>query len=123
MPVSVLLADHDLDVHKLVADLLPILFKDVALDRVLKMEDVLEKLSAPEASYNLIILDLEVEGLAGRNVLNAIREQFPHMLGRTVLILDSADAQPDDGFESVPRIVKPFSLDEFGEIVKKARAD
>ncbi|MBD3390822.1 MAG: hypothetical protein GF418_02200 [Chitinivibrionales bacterium] len=121
MPVNVLLADHDLDVHKLVADLLPILFKDVAIDRVLKSEGLIEKLSERADDYNLIILDMDIGDIGEQSILVTIRDRFPHMLKRVVLILDADSDMPDgNGFEDIPRITKPFSLDEFGEIVKSA---
>jgi DNA-binding NtrC family response regulator len=121
MAVNVLLADHDLDVHKLVADLLPIVFKNVSVDRVLKSEAVLEKLADPHVVFNLVIIDLQLGDVGGQNILAAIRDRFPHILDRMVLIMDSPDAFPQgEDFENIPHVVKPFSLDEFGEIVKKA---
>jgi DNA-binding response OmpR family regulator len=124
MAVNVLLADYDLDVHKLVADLLPIVFKNVNIDRAMNSENVLEKLSDPEMAYNLIILDLALGDVDGKNILNVIRERFPQVLQRMVLILDNPEAFPDgNGNDNIPSITKPFSLDEFGELVKKAHIE
>ena len=124
MAINVLLADHDLDVHKLVADLLPLIFKNVNIDRALKTDDVLERLANPELNYNLIILDLAIGDVDGRSILTTVSEQHPQMIERMVLILDSPDALPDDdNFKALPRVVKPFSLDEFGDTIKKIVAE
>ena len=125
MAMKVLLADHDLDVHKLIADILPILFRNVTIDRVMKSEGVLEKLGSPEANYGLVIVDLQLGDVDGQSIVTAIQARFPEVLERLVLIVDSPDAVPKDTvFNEIPHVTKPFSLDEFGEIVrKKARID
>jgi len=121
MPIKVLLADNDLDIHKLISDLLPILFNKVVVDRALNSESVLAKLSDPNAAYNLVILDLAIGDAGGSGMLEEIAARFPQVLARTVLILDSPNLlPPDEKFAKIAHVVKPFSLDEFSDMAKKA---
>jgi DNA-binding response OmpR family regulator len=121
MAIKVLLADNDLDIHKLISDLLPLIFKNVVVDKALNSEVVLTKLSDASNTYNLIILDLGLGDIDGGNILETIAGRFPEVLSRMVLILAAPEAlPPGEPYTNIARVVKPFSLDEFGELAKKA---
>ena len=113
--LKVLVADNNLDSHELVDDMLEINFKNVKIDRALSNESLLNKIQAADPQYNLILFNLEMGKDSNEDVISQIRSMNPELLDRLVLVADSAlDLQT-----SFPVISKPFSLDYFGEIVKK----
>ncbi len=121
MPINVLVASADLDVHELVADILEIIFKEVNLDRVMDIDRVREKIHSGEFAYNLILLDYHICNVDGKTDLLAIDELPQPALERLVIIVDAAEGVTvDPGLENIPMVTKPFSLDEFDHIVRSA---
>ncbi|MBD3317917.1 MAG: hypothetical protein GF344_19205 [Chitinivibrionales bacterium] len=121
MAVNILVASSDLDIYELVVDILEITFKKTKLDRARDYRKSAEMLSKPDAKYNLILLDQGLDNEDERHVLTAMKTDFPEVADRIVLLADSQGPHPDFKLlEGTSCIAKPFSLDEFGEIVKKA---
>lgn len=121
MAVNILVASSDLDIYELVVDILEITFKKTKLDRARDYRKSAEMLSSPDAEYNLILLDQGLDTDDERDVLSAMKKDFPQVADRIVLLADPNGPQPDlKLLEGTSCIAKPFSLDEFGDIVKKA---
>jgi hypothetical protein len=114
MPIRVLVADDDLDVHELVDDILHINFKDVAIDRVMDLNGVRAKIRSMKIPYDIILLgDNGIKGF-----IEIVNEECPALMKKTVLICPEG-SPPVDKWSDIPRIVKPFSLDDFGEVLGK----
>jgi hypothetical protein len=114
MPIRVLVADDDLDVHELVDDILHINFKDVAIDRVMDLNGVRAKIRSMKIPYDIILLG--DDGMKG--FVEIINEECPALIKKTVIICPEGSPLVDK-WSDIPRIVKPFSLDDFGEVLGK----
>ncbi len=121
MPVNVLVASADLDVHELVADILEIIFKDITLDRVLDIEHAQEKLQSDAGGYDLILLDYHLGDMDGTQGIITLLNMYDSIKKHVVIIMDGTNTDPLDQFlEQIPTVSKPFSLDEFDHIVRNA---
>jgi DNA-binding NtrC family response regulator len=119
MTVRVLVADDDLDVHELVNDILLITFKDVLIERVLSVEACRAKLSS-QIDFDLLLV---ASGLSDENdtaILAMVLDEFPAMVSKIAVIEEAgASARFDNAGKPLPLIKKPFSLDEFSDVIKK----
>jgi response regulator of citrate/malate metabolism len=113
MKIKVLVAEDDLDVHKVVGDILHINFNDIEIERALDCNSLRLKIRSANPAYDLILLDQDQTDDTGKDLLEVIREEFPQVLSRLVII-GGIQSAPD-----IPFIAKPFSLDDFGKIVKQ----
>jgi DNA-binding response OmpR family regulator len=120
MPVRVIVADENLDVQELVNDILLINFKDVSVERVLEAQGLRDKLDKSKRPYDLIIAASGLADPQGKSALAIIREEFQAYTGKTV-ILEDTSGQVTRGplAAGIPILTKPFSLDEFGDCVRK----
>ena len=116
--VKILVADNDMDSHELVHDILEINFKDVRIDRALNLESLLTKIKEANPRYHLILLNLEMQKECDLDILTQIKTINPDILDRIVVMTneDTDEVYPKPKYH----IPKPFSLDQFGEVVKKA---
>jgi len=122
--IRVLVADNDSDMHELVKDILHINFKDVIVERVQDCEGFRAKVRAGRENYNLILLDGYQTDTDGKELIDVLQEEFPDILHKVIMICGTAsDCRVRQDRCSIPCLVKPFSLDDFGEIVKKICAD
>ena len=120
MAITVLVVGNDLHVHKLVVDILEITFRDVAIDKATNAQAMLKKFESQQYSYDLLVLDLQNSKKEDEVLILNLRNKYPHLVSRTILLLDSIEEKPDDAIlQGIPFVVKPFSLDEFGELVKQ----
>lgn len=120
MPVMVLVADENLDVHELVNDILLINFKDVAVDRVLEVKGFRAKLGTKHPGYNLIIIGSGLADPSGKSAISILCEEFPQYRGAAIILQDAAGQVPDTPMiKNIPVLKKPFSLDEFSDYIKK----
>lgn len=120
MPVRVLVADDNLDVQELVNDILIINFKDVSVERVLDANGLREKLGAAKRPYDLIIVASGLADPQGKSAPAIIREEFRAVSGKTVILEDApGQVKRGPGTAGIPVLTKPFSLDEFGDCVRK----
>lgn len=120
--MKILIADDDLDSHELVRDILQINFRDVEIDRALSSNSFLTKIQEAKPQYDLVLYNLEMENDENNKLLSKICSEFPAICKRTVLFSDSKPESMPPEFNSMPFISKPFSLDQFGEVVKKTCA-
>jgi hypothetical protein len=120
MPVKVLVADENLDVHELVNDILLINYKDVAVDRVLSAEGLREKLGAQNPGYKLIIMGSTLADASGKSAISILSEEFPQFRAMSVILQHAAGQVPDSPLiKKIPVLEKPYSLDEFSDRIKK----
>jgi DNA-binding NtrC family response regulator len=115
---KVLVADDDLDVHELVHDILQINFKQVKVDRALSSKSFLKKLDEADDPYDLILFNVRLNE-NGNNCLSMVQQQFPNIMERIILLADSPDGHEKPLSKNMPCVSKPFSLDHFGEVIKK----
>jgi DNA-binding NtrC family response regulator len=116
--VTVLIADDDFDSYKLVNDILEINFRDVQIERALNLTSFFSKLQQTQKQYDLILLNPDFEDESCDDIFEKIREIDPDLMDRVVLIGSDSSIGPLS--ETMYSISKPFSLDCFGEVVKKA---
>jgi hypothetical protein len=114
MPIRVRVADDDLDVHELVDDILHINFKDVAINRAMDPSGVRAKIRSMKMPYDIILLG--EDGMKG--FVEIINEECPALMKKTIMICPEGSIHVDK-WNDIPRIVKPFSLDDFGEVLGK----
>ncbi|MFP4164035.1 MAG: hypothetical protein ACLFQB_10785 [Chitinispirillaceae bacterium] len=121
--IKVLIADEDLDFHELMDDVLEINFRDVKIDRALSYENFWNRIKEVGNQYDLILFNEKLQQNSNECVLGTIRRFDPVLLGKLVLVGDKQDVAPCESEKAdLPFLRKPFSLDHFGELVKKACA-
>jgi len=112
--IRVLVGDEDLDVHELVDDILHINFKNVAIDRAMDRNGIRAKIRSMQMPYDLILLG--DDGMKG--FIEIVNEESPDLVKKTVMICPQGSNNTEK-WTDIPRIVKPFSLDDFGEVLEK----
>lgn len=118
---KILVVDEDLDIHEIIHDILEINFKTVQIDRALNSESFLSKIQNSQPIYDIIIYNLNFDDEINRNSFQDALKFYPDLLKR-VILLDTA-AKTRDIFPElalVQTIHKPFNLDNFAEIIRKA---
>lgn len=121
--IKVLIADDDLDFHELMDDVLEINFRDVKIDRALSIENFWNRIKECGDQYDLVLFNSSLQQDSEECVLNSIKKLDPALLGKLVLVGDKQDdIQYSPDLLDLPYLQKPFSLDHFGEVVKKACA-
>ena len=116
---KILVADDNLDAHELVHDILHINFKNVKIDRAMSSSSFMKKIEESDNSYDLILFNIRLKHDNGQDVLSSIQLEYPDLMERIVLLADSPEEQDFPLGKEIPCISKPFSLDYFGEVVKK----
>jgi len=120
MSVRVLIIGNDVHIHKLVVDIIEITFKEVTIDRAANEEALLSKLDSQEYSYNLIIFDCHNDKETDEELITSLKNTRPHLLDHLIVLIDSEAEKPaEEVLQKISYVIKPFSLDEFGELVKK----
>ncbi|HAJ80444.1 MAG TPA: hypothetical protein DCO75_11815 [Fibrobacteres bacterium] len=118
MTIHVLIADNDSGIHELVNDMLHINFKDVSVERVRDRDSFRSKLRIGMSTYDLIVFDGYPTDNDGQEFINSLKEEFPGIMSKVIMLCGSdCNIHPDQC--EIPCLIKPFSLDDFGEIVKK----
>ena len=117
----VLIADDDVDSHELIDDLIEINFRDVTIDHALTKESCLDKIRAAETYPSLVLFNIDLDSNDKESIIPRLKEQHPELLDRVVFI---ASDQPsaDKISNRWPLLIRPFSLDRFEEVVKRACA-
>jgi DNA-binding NtrC family response regulator len=121
MRVNVLVVDNDSGLHELVNDMLHINYKDVAVDRVRDMDSFRAKVATADQAYDIVIFDGYPPDIDLKKFMDSIKHEFPAFSDKIIMICGS-DCPVKPSQCRIPCLIKPFSLDEFGEIVKKIHA-
>jgi DNA-binding NarL/FixJ family response regulator len=115
----VLIAEEDLNFHRIINDILEMSLKEVQIERAMSVEGLLDKVRSNEGAYSLILYNIHFdEGTSGQALLE-LRQHFPQLQPRIVVLVDTdddVDHHPEAA--GLARATKPFSLDEFSELVK-----
>ena len=120
MQINVLIVGCDLSAYKLVTDILEMTFNDIKIEKATNVQKMLDKIKTQHYKYDLLVLDLQISKKDEEALILNLRNKYPLLVSRMILLLDSLEEKPDDTIlQNIPYIAKPFSLDEFGEIVKK----
>jgi DNA-binding response OmpR family regulator len=115
----VLIAEEDLNFHRIINDILEMSLREVQIERAMSVAGLLDKVRSSDGAYSLILYNIHFdEGESGQG-LAELRHNFPALQSRIVVLVDT-----DDDVEHHPEAAglaiatKPFSLDEFSELVK-----
>lgn len=120
MPINVLIVGSDLSAHKLLTDILEITFNNTKIEKATNAQTMLDKFKTQHYKYDLLILDLQISKKDEEVLILNLRSKYPHLFSRMILLLDSVEEKPEDTIlQNISYIIKPFSLDEFGDLVKK----
>ena len=120
MPINVLIVGSDLSVHKLVTDILEITFSNINIEKATNAQTMFDKFKTQQYKYDLLIVYLQISKKDDEVFILNLRSKYPHLISRMILFFDSLEEKPEDTIlQNIPYIVKPFSLDEFGDLVKK----
>jgi response regulator of citrate/malate metabolism len=119
MAKKVLVAHADLDVHQLVYDILQINLRQVTIDRALTSKSFLKKIKDSKAPYDLILFNVGMNKENGGDLLDTSQRDFPDILDRIILLADSPEEHEQQLCKEIPCLSRPFSLDHFGEAIKK----
>lgn len=123
METSILIVGSDLDLHELLVDILEMTFPDAHIERALSADSMLAKLEVGETKYRLAVLDYTNGNGAGEELIPTLSRKHPELQGRIIAVVNSAGDPVDESvLHGVPSIAKPFSLDEFGELVESVCA-
>lgn len=116
--IRVLIADNNPESHELIDDLIEINFRDVEIDRALTGKAFFDKINAEAPQWNLILFNLELDEEEGESILTAVVRDHSRLLERMVVL-----TAPEVDVSFIPEVASvlrtPFSLDEFGEVVRK----
>jgi DNA-binding NtrC family response regulator len=116
---KVIVADDDLDAHELVQDMLQISLEGVNIDQAMSGESFLKKIGEAVTPYDLILFNVRMRHANGADLLAIVKDRFPGQTDRIVLMADAPLSVEHSPATEPICIIKPFSLDCFGEIVKK----
>ncbi|KMQ52496.1 hypothetical protein CHISP_0763 [Chitinispirillum alkaliphilum] len=120
--IKVLIADEDLDSHELLSDILHINFHEVEVERAHDCNSFLNKISQPDIKYDLILYS-SVFLKDQPEMLLQVKNENPDAFARIVLLVDAHESLPENReLKNLPSISKPFSLDHFGEVIRKVFA-
>ncbi len=121
MPINVSVFGNDLSVQKLIVDILEISLNNVKIDKFTNSERLYDSLNKNKGSfYNLIILDCGKERKSIEEIISEIKKNYSYLIERIIIIIDAKEKDLDSSiFNGISSIAKPFSLDDFGELVKK----
>jgi len=117
--IRVLVADSNLDSHKLINDIVQINFRNVVIDQAHNCESFAEKVEGAKPQYNLIFYSIRMENEDGRNKLSEMIQKNPDLRKRMILMAESKDTPLPNALNLIPIVTKPYSLDYFGEVIKK----
>ena len=90
------------------------------VDTACEGEEGLER--SAKTSYDLILCDWKMPGVAGQQVFDQLRSSNPQAANRLVFVTGDVMNERTQQFlrdSGVPCLAKPFSLAEFGALMKK----
>ena len=122
MQIKVLIADDDMNVQRLMDNVVEINFRDVAIERALSPQSFWKKVSDADADappYNFIFLNVEYIKEEPEGFLERLKTANPNAPDKLILMGSAADVEAcGEDIKKLPLLDKPFSLDKFEEVVK-----
>lgn len=116
MKIKVLVANENMDVHQLMRDIIEINFRDVEITRALSAESFWEKIKEPR---HLVLIGADFIKEDSEAFIDRLKAANPDALGNVIIIGNKEDRDTlDEDAKQLPFLAKPFSLDDFEEIVK-----
>ena len=117
--IRVLVADSNLDSHELIHDIVQINFRNAKIERAHNIESFVSKIESAKPQYNLILYSVHMDESNEKPTLSEAMIKNPEISKRTIILIESATVKVPEIFNHFPTIKKPFSLDYFGEVIKK----
>jgi hypothetical protein len=117
--IRVLIGDNDLDSLELVDDLIEIYFQEAAIVRALTKDAFFRKIEQAEKPFNLILFNVDLEDATGEHAVERLKNNHADLLDRLV-VLTTGPLPDDSPFADWPVLIRPFSMDLFGEVVTRA---
>jgi DNA-binding NtrC family response regulator len=116
---KVLVADDDLDFHEIIHDMLNISLEGIKIEQAMSGESFMKKIGEALVPYDLILINVRMKLENGADILASVKKLYPGLMDRIVLMADAPGAEGTTLIRDTICILKPFSLDYFGEVVKK----
>jgi len=118
MSIRVLVVEDDLNVHKVIDDILEVVYRDLKIDKALTTESLLGKIKQNDTTYDLVLFDIHFEEPAGRDLLLKLRTERPDLNQKIVILNGSYEGiSTDQDLKGLPVILRPFSIDKFSETI------
>jgi CheY-like chemotaxis protein len=121
--IRVLVADSNLDSHELIHDIVQINFRNVTIESAHNCESFVSKIASAKPQYNLILYSVHMDENSEKPTLSEAIKKNPEISERTIIIAESDSVKLPDVFNHFPTVTKPYSLDYFGEVIKKTCAN
>jgi hypothetical protein len=120
MKITVLIVGNELNIQQLISDVCGITFGDSEIIRRTDIDGLYKELDDNRNNYNLILLNCRQGKKVYEELIPSLRDRYKDVISRIIIIFDSMEEKPDDSvLHDIPNIVKPFSLDKFGEMIQK----
>ncbi len=120
--IRVLVADSNLYSHELIHDIVQINFRNVKIESVHNSESFVSKITSAKPQYNLILYSVHMDDSTDKTTLSEAIKKNPEISDRTIIMTESDSVKVPDIFNHFPTVTKPYSLDYFGEVIKKTCA-
>ena len=119
--MNVLIMGHDLNEHQLIIDILEITFQKVTIHRATNFENLLIKLTDSAKEFNLIVIDLSSNEKQDDELIEYLHTNYSNLLHCMLLLAEKTEQAIEDKLKllGITYLEKPFSLDTFGDIIKK----
>ena len=121
MTTKALIADDDMDAHRLLYDLIEINFRSVIIERALSAQSFWAKIALGEANEpkDLIFVSSEYIKEDPHGFINRLKETNADAVNKIIVTGSEQDFKDcGEAVNGIPFLAKPFSLDEFVETVK-----
>jgi response regulator RpfG family c-di-GMP phosphodiesterase len=121
MKINVLVADDDMSALLLMHDALEINFRNAVVERALSPQSFWAKVAADEENpWHLIFLSTEYIGETAADFSERIKAINPETMSKIILTGQKQDFDSlADDIRRLPFLAKPFSLDQFEEMIKQ----
>ncbi|NLD93564.1 MAG: hypothetical protein GX639_12955 [Fibrobacter sp.] len=120
--IRVLVADNNLNSHELIHDIVQINFRNVKIESVHNSENFVSKITSAKPQYNLILYSAHMDESTDKTTLSEAIKKNPEISDRTIIMTESDSVKVPDMFNHFPTVTRPYSLDYFGEVIKKTCA-
>jgi DNA-binding NtrC family response regulator len=118
-----MVVENDMNVNKVICDILEISFKDVKIDRAMTYDAFVKKVRKADPRYDIILYDIDPDDPSGNEALATVLQESPELGRNTIVIYDTVEQSARSNVSrDLTFIVKPFSIDSLAEMIKKVSA-